>query len=152
MALLPEVAMRALLVVVPSIAVAACVMTGVKYSYDVKASFSERNSYAWAPTSSGYSTPYGRDRLVEVNVQAFADEILAQKKLTRSSGKSDLTMSVSYEWDSSYTLRRLDLYVYATDAKQLLWRGTAFGAIRTDAVAGELKPAVEGILSSFPPR
>jgi Domain of unknown function (DUF4136) len=147
--------MRALIVVLLSIAVAACETmgpSGIKYSYDVKASFSERKSYAWAPTASGYSPMHGRDRLVEVNVQAFADEILSQKNFTRAPDKSDLMMSVSYEHDSSYTLRRLDLYVYATDAKELLWRGTAFGAIKTDAAAGELKPAVQDILSNFPPR
>jgi hypothetical protein len=147
--------MRALMVALVAVAVAACAQmapSGIKYSYDVQASFSERKSYAWVPTRSGYSTAYGKDRLVDVNVQAFADEILSQKGFTRASGKSDLMMSVSYEFDSSYTLRRLDLYVYATDAKELLWRGTAFGAIRTDAAAGELKAAVQGILANFPPR
>ena len=146
--------MRALTVALLSIAVAACEWmgpSGIKYSYDVKASFAERKSYAWGPAPSGYSSAYGRDRLVELNVQTFADEILSQKNFNRTLGKPDLMISVNYEFDSSYAVRRLDLYVYATDAKELIWRGTAFGTIRTDAPAGELKSAVQGILANFPP-
>jgi len=30
--------------------------------------------------------------------------------------------------------------------------GTAFGTINTDAASGDLKEAVQGILSNFPPR
>jgi hypothetical protein len=36
--------MRVLIAVLFSIAIAACAQSGVKYSYDVKASFSERKS------------------------------------------------------------------------------------------------------------
>jgi hypothetical protein len=35
--------------------------------------------------------------------------------------------------------------------KELVWQGTAFGTINTDAASGDLKQAVQGILSNFPP-
>jgi uncharacterized lipoprotein YajG len=55
--------------------------TAIKYSYDTKTSFSEQKSYAWAPSSAMNR----QDPLLEANVQALADQLLAQKGLTRVS-------------------------------------------------------------------
>jgi hypothetical protein len=148
--------------------------TSIKYLYDTKTSFPEQKSYAWAASSAAYR----QDSLLETNVQALADQLLAQKGLTRTSEKSDLMISVSYEFESSlyqysYQLRALTLNVYKTrrdmpsssdmpkmsmhkettiENKELVWRGTASGCINTDATSGDLKHAVEGILSHFPPK
>jgi hypothetical protein len=148
--------------------------TSIKYLYDTKTSFPEQKSYAWAPSSAMYR----QDPLLETNVQALTDQLLAQKGLTKVSEKPDLLISVSYEFESSlyqysYQLRALTLNVYKTrrdmpspsdtpnmsmhkestfENKELVWRGTAFGCINTDAASGDLKRAVQGILSNFPPK
>jgi hypothetical protein len=134
--------------------------TSIKYLYDTKTSFPEQKSYAWAPSAALYR----QDPLLEANVQALADQLLGQKGLTRTSGKSDLVISVGYEFESSpyqysYQLRSLTLNVYrirsdmpSIENKELVWRGTAFGCINTDAASGDMKHAVEGILSNFPPK
>jgi Domain of unknown function (DUF4136) len=147
--------------------------TAIKYSYDTKTSFPELKSYTWAPSSAVNK----QDPLLEANVQALADQLLAQKGLTMMQGKSDLVLSMSYEFESSlyqysYQLRSLTLNVYkirldmpspsrtatmsmhtdnTLENKELVWRGTAFGTINTDAASGDLKQAVQGILSNFPP-
>lgn len=147
--------------------------TTVKYSYDMKTSFSEGRNYKWA-SSSGI---YGRDHLLEMNVQVLADQLLTQKGFTMASAKPDLMISISYEFGDgmyrdSYELRMLTLNIYkvssgmpsssdmaetsmqggnTTENKELIWRGTAFGTISTDAASGDLKKAVQGILSNFPP-
>jgi hypothetical protein len=36
------------------------------------------------------------------------------------------------------------------DNKELVWRGTAVGDIRTDVSTGDLQKALEGILANFP--
>jgi hypothetical protein len=145
--------------------------TSIKYSYDMKSSFPAPKNYAWAPSE----TTYGKDPLLESNVQVFADQLLAQKGYARTSEKPDLMVTMSYEYDSSsyrdnYELRMLTLNVYQikpgmpspsdvpkTSAQkennaELVWRGTAFGSIRTDAASADLKKAVQGILSNFPPK
>lgn len=148
--------------------------TSIKYLYDTKTSFPEQKSYTWAPPPAIYR----QDPLLEANVQALADQLLAQKGLARTSGNSDLMISVSYEFDStfsqySYQLRMLTLNVYkigrdmpspsdthkmsihkhtTIENKELVWRGTAFGCINTDAASGDLRKAVQGILSNFPPK
>ena len=126
--------------------------TAVKYSYDSKINFAERTSYTWAPSSAMYR----QDLLLEKNVQVFADQLLAQKGFTRMSEKYDLMISMIYEFDSgideySYKLRMLTLNMYKIENKELVWRGTAFGTINTDAASDDLKQAVQGILSNFPP-
>jgi hypothetical protein len=151
-----------------------CATTTTKYIYDTKASFPEQKSYAWASSS----TMSREDPLLEANVQALADQLLAQKGLTKTSEKPDLMISVSYDFESllyqfSYKLRMLTLNVYkirhdmpsSSDAaktsmhkestgknKELVWRGTAFGCINTDAASGDLKQTVQEILSTFPPK
>jgi hypothetical protein len=47
---------------------------------------------------------------------------------------------------------KLVLYSEGEYVKELVWRGTALGTIYTDAASGDLKHAVEGILSNFPPK
>lgn len=124
--------------------------TAIKYSYDMKTSFSERKSYAWGPPS----FMYRQDPLLETNVRALADQLLAQKGFTRMPEKSDLTISMSYEFEYGkdlYQLRMLNLNIYNAETKGLVWRGTALGAVNTDAASGNLKQAVQGILSNFPP-
>ncbi len=148
--------------------------TAIKYSYDTKTNFSEQKSYTWALSSAQYR----QDPLLEKNVQTLADQLLAEKGLTRTSEKPDLIMSMSYEFESvvyqyDYRLRMLTLNVYKAKSdmpssadtpktsmyreatlenKDLVWRGTAVGCICTDAASGDLKKAIQGILSNFPPR
>lgn len=151
--------------------------TTIKYSYDMKTSFSEPKSYTWAPSLAVYV----KDPLLETNVQVLADQILAQKGLTRVSEKSGLMVSMNYEFESglyqdSYKLRMLTLNIYQikrdmpslsdtpkmsmqkennVEKRELIWRGTAFtgfGTISTDAASGDLRQAVQGILSKFPPK
>ena len=143
----------------------------IKYSYDMKSSFSAPKNYAWAPSEA----TYGKDPLLESNVQVLADQLLAQKGYVRISEKPDLVVTMSYEFDSSsyrdnYELRMLTLNVYQIkpgmpspsdvpkmsmqkeNNVELIWRGTAFGSISTDAASADLKKAVHGILSNFPPK
>ena len=152
--------------------------TSIKYSYDMKTSFSEPKSYTWAPSLGLYV----KDPLLESNVQVLADQILAQKGLTRVSEKSGLMVSMDYEFESgfyqdNYQLRMLTLNIYQikrdmpspsdaskmsmqkennVEKRELVWRGTAFGTIfgtiSTDAASGDLRKAVQGILSKFPPK
>jgi Domain of unknown function (DUF4136) len=143
--------------------------TAIKYSYDTKASFSEQKSYTWVPSSAVER----RDSLLERNVQALADQLLAQKGFTRVSEKPDLMMSMSYEYEFgsglyqySYQLRMLTLNIFkiksdmpamptqknSGENRELIWRGTAFGTINIDAASGDLKQALEGILLNFPPK
>jgi hypothetical protein len=143
-------------VLLPAMLMGGCTTSykdvGIKYSYDAKANFSERKSYAWALSSSMYR----KDPLLEANVQAFADEFLAQKGFTRTTAKPDLTLSMSYEFELGssediYRVQTLNLYVHRIEGRELVWRGTAFGAIKTDAASGELKRTVQSILATFPP-
>ena len=135
--------------------------TTIKYSYDMKISFSERKSYMWDPLS----VEAKQHPLLETNVQALADRLLAQKGFTRVSENADLMISMGCEGDfykESYQLSTLTLNIYkmpkenTTEKKELVWRGTAFRTafsnINTDAASGDLRKAVQGILSKFPPK
>ena len=142
---------------IATILLSVLIMTGcattIKYSYDTKTKFADQESYAWAPSSSLYQP----DHLLETNVQDLADPILAQKGFTKVSEPSDLVITVNYESDiynrqSGYRLRMLNLSIYKTENRELVWRGTAFGTIDTDAASSDLKDAVQGILSHFPPK
>ena len=124
-----------------------------KYSFDANTRFSEQKSYTWA-TSSPLNQP---EHLLETNVQVLADQLLAKKGFNRMSEKADLVITMNYEYESfvhqnGYQLRMLNLKIYKTENKELVWRGTAIGTINTDAASGDLKHAVEGILSNFPPK
>ena len=75
--------------------------------------------------------------------------------MTIKTDKADLLVWMGYEFDYnsySYELRMLTLNISRADNNELVWRGTAAGDIRTDAASGELKKAVEGILTNFPPK
>jgi hypothetical protein len=46
----------------------------------------------------------------------------------------------------------LTLKIYQRESKEIIWRGTAPGTINTDAASGDLKSAVQSVLSKFPPK
>jgi Domain of unknown function (DUF4136) len=125
----------------------------IKYSYDISTPFSGLNSYKWEPSS----PPYRQDPLLEANVQFFADQALEKKGFSKTSEKPDLLVSMSYEYEVSnskynYELRMMTLNIYKSENNELIWRGSAFGAIKTDAASEDLRQAVQGILLHFPPK
>ena len=127
--------------------------TTFKYAFDMKTSFAEQKSYAWAPATSANQAGH----LLESNVQVLADQILAQRGFKKASEKADLEVmtgfvSSSYRDKDIYQIEQLTLSFYRTEKKELVWRGTAFGTIKVDADSDDLKKAVEGILSNFPPK
>jgi hypothetical protein len=146
--------------------------TTVKYSYDMKAGFTEPKSYTWAPSSELVTDV--KDPLLETNIQVLADQFLAQKGFTRVSEKPGLMISMGYQFGSgdSYQLRMLTLNIYqikgpmptssdmpkASPQKEnteLVWRGTVYstiGNISTNAASHDLTKAIQGILSRFPPK
>ena len=121
--------------------------TTIKYSYDTRNGFPGLKSYRWAPSSA-------MDSLLQTNVQVFAEQFLEQKGFTKMSEKSDLLISMNYEseYGSPYQLRMLTLNIYRSEPNQLIWRGTAYGSICTNAPYKDLKEAVQGILVNFPPK
>ena len=148
---------EARLAVIGAVFLAVLIMGGcattIKYSYDARTGFSGLKSYKWAPSSAISS----RDSLLEINVQVLAEQFLEQKGFTKVPEKSDLLISMNYqsEYSSSqygYQLRMLTLNIYKSEPKELIWRGTASGSISTDAASDDLKEAVQGILSNFPPK
>jgi hypothetical protein len=127
--------------------------TTFKYSFDMKTSFAEQKSYSWAPATSANQAGH----LLESNVQVLADQLLAQKGFQKSSGKADLEVMIGFESSSYrdkdiYEIKQLTFSFYKIEKKELVWRGTAFGTIKVDADSDDLKKAVEGILSNFPPK
>jgi hypothetical protein len=127
--------------------------TTFKYAFDMKTSFAEQKSYAWAPSTAQNQTGH----LLESNVQVLADQLLAQKGFKKTSEKADLEITIGYVSDSYrdkdiYQIEQLNLSFYRTQTNELVWRGTAFGTIDVDAGSGDLKKALEGILSNFPPK
>jgi uncharacterized protein DUF4136 len=127
--------------------------TTFKYAFDIRTSFAEQKSYAWAPST----TPNQEGHMLESNVQVLADQLLAQKGFKKTSERAELEIIVSFASDSygnkvSYQIQELNLSIYRTEKKELIWRGTALGSINVDAASGDLKHAVEGILSNFPPK
>jgi hypothetical protein len=125
----------------------------IKYSYDISTPFSGLNSYKWEPSS----PPYRQDSLLEANVQFLADQALEKKGFSKTSGKPDLLVSMSYEYEVSnskysYQLRMMTLNIYKSENKELIWRGSAFGPINTDAASEDLSQAVQDILLNFPPK
>jgi hypothetical protein len=61
---------------------------------------------------------------------------------------------MNYETDYSepYKLRFLNLYIYRTQGKGIIWQGTAGGTINADAASSDLADAVRKILTNFPPQ
>jgi hypothetical protein len=127
----------------------------INYSYDLGMSFGGLKSYKWGPSSA----PARQFSLVESNVQFIADQILDKKGFNKASEKPDFMLSINYDYDiGSYPyqygsqLRMLTLNIYRVESKELIWQGTASGAINTDAASSDLKIAVQDILSKFPPK
>lgn len=135
--------------------VAGCCATKINYSYDMGMNFVGLKSYKWDPSLA----PAQQFSLVESNVQFIADQILDKKGFNKSSEKPDFMISIKYDYDiGSYCylycsqLQRLTLNIYRVESKELIWQGTAMGAIDTDATFSDLKIAVQDILSKFPPK
>ncbi len=74
------------------------------------------------------------------------------------SEKADLEIMMGfvsnhYGSNDHYQIQELTLSVYRTEKKELvLGGGSALGSISIDAASGDLKHAVEGVLSNFPPK
>jgi uncharacterized protein DUF4136 len=140
--------------VLASVVFGGCSTTSTStYSYEPRANFKEFKTYQWAEPRQ----TFGQDSLTEANVRFVADRELAAKGLALNADKADLLIGLGGEFGYSYysfpyELRRLTLNVSRVDNKQLVWRGTATGPIRTDAASGDLKKAVEEMLANFPPK
>jgi hypothetical protein len=122
--------------------------SSVRYSYEPRFSFAELKTYRWAEAKPQYSG----DQLLESNVRFVADRVLQSKGFASKTDNADFIVSMRSEGSYTYELRVLTLYVSRADNNELVWRGAASGAIKTDASSGDLKNAVEGILANFPPR
>jgi hypothetical protein len=141
--------------VLASVVLGGC-STSATYSFEPKVNFKDFKTYQWADPRQAY----GQDSLTESNVRFVADRELAAKGLALKADKADLVIWVGgeldggggYSYSSAYELRRLTLNISRVDNKQLVWRGTAAGPIRTDAASGDLTKAVEGMLANFPPK
>ena len=147
-------------VILASVIAGGCSTTAITgaaitYSYEPRANFAEFKTYRWAEAGQAY----GRDTLLEANVRFLADRQLEAKGLALKADQADLLVWIGNELDTSsysygygYELRKLTLNISRADNKQLVWRGNASGAIKTDAASGDLRNAVEGMLANFPPR
>jgi hypothetical protein len=124
--------------------------SSVTYSYEPQFSFAELKTYRWAEAKPQYWS--WRDPLLESNVRFLADRVLQTKGFASKTDQADFIVSMRYEGDNVYELRALTLYVSRADNNELVWRGAARGAMKTDASSGDLKNAVEGILVNFPPK
>jgi hypothetical protein len=122
----------------------------INYTYDPMAEFSTGKNYSWA---SGWSANR-QDPLIEKNVRYYADQSLKDKGFSLTPDKPDFIISMNYESEYSdpYRLRFLNLYVYRTQGKELIWQGTAQGTIKADAASPDLAEAVKKILTNFPPK
>jgi hypothetical protein len=127
--------------------------TTITYSYEPRFSFPEAKTYKWDQAK----PTYRQDPLLEANVRFLTDRQLVAKGLTAQTGKTDLLVWIGYDVDPynagyGYELRALTLNISRADDNNLVWRGLATGAIKTDAASGELKKAVEEMLVNFPPK
>jgi Domain of unknown function (DUF4136) len=120
----------------------------ITYSYEPRFSFAELKTYRWAEGKGSYWA----DPLLEANVRFISDRVLEAKGFSSKADKADLLFWIRYEGGSANELRVLSINVSRADKNELVWRGTAMGAIKTDAVSGDLKNAVEGMLVNFPPK
>ena len=126
----------------------------INYSYncfcDREINFAKLKTYKWGLST----TPSRKDSLVESNVRCIADQVLKDKGFEKSE-KVDLVISVDYDYERlsyqyGYQIRMLSLNVSLAESRAPVWRGMAMGIIRTDAASGDLKTAVQGIISKFP--
>jgi Domain of unknown function (DUF4136) len=125
----------------------------ITYFYDPVANFSTIKSYSWAKESFANR----QDLLIEKNVRYYVDQSLKNKGFTLTSDKPDFVIAMNYQtdYDTSYKLRMLTLYVYVMQGKELIWQGTAEGTIKNikaDAASSDLAEAVNKILMKFPPK
>ena len=122
----------------------------INYSYDPVADFSMDKNYSW--TSGALTTQ--QDPLIEKNIRYYADQSLKDKGFTLTSDKPDFLISMNYTADyyEPYNVLSLNLYIYKTKTKELVWQGTAGGGLKVDAASADLAEAVKKILSNFPPR
>ena len=122
----------------------------INYSYDPVADFSTVKNYSWVKESLASR----QEPLIEKNVRYYADKFLKDKGFTLTSDKPDLVISMNYSTDyyDAYELRFLNLYVYRTPGRELIWQGTADGTIKADAASPDLADAVKNILKNFPPK
>jgi Domain of unknown function (DUF4136) len=126
----------------------------MKYTYDPGVSFSGPKTYQWAPQPS-YSS--SQDSLLEANVHFYADKDLAAKGWTKAE-QAELVFSINgnypyyYTYESRWVLTQLELRAVRRDDGKAVWRGAAAGNIDTSATSSDLKDAVNGIMSSFPPK
>ena len=145
-------------IVLVFVTVGGCASTGgttTTYSYDPRFNFPESKTYQW-----GEAQPTNRrDTLLEANVRFLADRELQAKGLTSRAESAALIVWLSYESSSNiysnlygHELQALTLNVARANGKELVWRGLATGAIRTDAASGDLQKAVAAVLGNFPPK
>ena len=122
----------------------------INYSYDPTADFSTFKKYNWAQES----LVSRQDPLMEKNIRYYADKFLKDKGFTLTSDKPEFVISMNYALDyyDAYQLRLLNLYVYRTPGRELIWQGTAEGTIKADAASPDLAEAVKNILTNFPPK
>ena len=122
----------------------------VNYSYDPVADFSTFKKYNWAQES----LVSRQDPLMEKNIRYYADKFLKDKGFTLAPDKPEFVISMNYALDyyDAYQLRLLNLYVYRTPGRELIWQGTAEGTIKADAASPDLAEAVKNILTNFPPK
>lgn len=122
----------------------------INHTFDPMADFSTGKSYSWA---SGWLANR-QEPLIEKNVRYFADKSLREKGFTLSTDKPDFMLSMNYELEYSdpYRMRLLNLFVHKTPGKELIWQGTAHGAINADAASPDLAETVKKILMNFPPK
>jgi hypothetical protein len=134
-------------------ALTAC-SSSMKYTYDPGVSFSGPKTYQWA-TQPSYSS--SQDSLLEANVRFLADKDLAAKGWTKAE-QGELVFSINgnypyyYTYESRWVLTQLELRAVRRDDGKAVWRGAAAGNIDTSATSSDLKDAVNGIMSSFPPK
>jgi hypothetical protein len=122
--------------------------SSITYSYEPRFSFAELKTYRWAEAKPYY---WG-DPLLEGNVRYVADRVLQSKGFASTMDKADFIVSMRHDGSYAYELRVLTLYVSRADTNELVWRGVASGAIKTDASSGDVRNAVEAILVNFPPK
>ena len=122
----------------------------INYSYDPVADFSTIKNYSWGQELSVSI----RNDLIEKNVRYYADRILRDKGFTLTPDKPDFVISMNYQlgYYSPYEMRILNLYIYRTQGKELIWQGTADGTISGDAASADLAEGVKKILMNFPPK
>jgi hypothetical protein len=141
-----------------AITLTAC-SSSTRYTYDPGLSFSGAKTYQWVARPLLYSPT--QDGLLEANVRFNADQALEAKGWKKVSDQPELLFSIdaNYKYEvasgasgSHWVLTQLELRAARRDDGRAVWRGAATGEIDTSATSSGLKDAVNGILSSFPPK